>query len=309
MAKIITSLRRGAFFAFSLMACLFAEIEVQAAAPEVKSFAIPASHRTLTMPIIRFTATDDVAVTGYMITESAIPPSAGTAGWTATPPIQCTFTAEGRKALYAWVKNANGNVSAPLYASTVIGSGEEMSKTSIAAGLFHAVAIKSDGTVAAWGDNYEGQTTIPRGLTNVVAIAAGVNHTVALKSDGTVTAWGENQFGQTTIPVGLTNVVAIAAGVFHTVALKSDGTVVAWGRNHCDQTTIPKGLTNVVAIAAGSAYTVALKSDGTVTTWGRQLSIPGETRWSDHRGGDSRRWVSHSGAQVGRAHMGSGSGY
>ncbi len=261
MAKIITSLRLGAVFAFSLMACLFAGTEVPAATPEVKSFTIPASHRTLTVPIIRLTATDDVAITGYMITESATPPRAGAAGWTVTPPIQYIFSSEGSKALYVWVKDAGGIVSASLSASTVVGTGEEMSKTSIAAGLFHAVALKSDGMVVAWGDNGDGQTTIPKGLTNVVAIAAGVTHTVALKSDGTVTAWG---------------------------------------RNHNDQTTIPKGLTNVVAIAAGSAYTVALKSDGTVTTWGRQLSIPGETRWSDQRGGNSRRRVSHSGAQIGR---------
>jgi hypothetical protein len=289
MTRIATLLRLGAFIALSLFACLFTRTEAQAAAPEVKSFTIPASHRSLTIPIIRFTATDDVAITGYMITERATPPSAGAAGWTGAPPMQYTFRSEGSKALYAWVKDAGGIVSASLSANTVVGSGEEMTKTLIAAGLFHAVALKSDGTVAAWGDNYDGQTTIPKGLTNVVAIAAGVSHTVALKSDGTVMAWGDNRFGQTTVPVGLTNVVAIAAGVFHTVALKSDGTVVAWGRNHSDQTTVPKGLTNVVAIAAGSAYTAALKSDGTVTTWGRQLSIPGDIRLSDQRDGDSLR--------------------
>ncbi|HMX29772.1 MAG TPA: RCC1 domain-containing protein, partial [Blastocatellia bacterium] len=60
----------------------------------------------------------------------------------------------------------------------------------------------------------------------VPAIAAGDFHSLALKSDGTVVAWGNNVSGQTTIPGGLSNVTAIAAGDFHSLALKSDGTVV-----------------------------------------------------------------------------------
>ena len=76
------------------------------------------------------------------------------------------------------------------------------------------------GTVVAWGGNSEGQTTVPAGLSGVVAIAAGGLHTVALKQDGTVVAWGDNGNGQTTVPAGLSGVVAIAAGGSHTVALK-----------------------------------------------------------------------------------------
>ena len=92
-----------------------------------------------------------------------------------------------------------------------------------------------------------------------------------LTRGGTVVAWGGNSEGQTTVPAGLSGVVAIAAGNFYTVALKQDGTVVAWGSNKDDarkietgQTTVPAGLSGVVAIAAGGAYTVALKQDGTV---------------------------------------------
>ncbi|UQN09407.1 hypothetical protein [Deinococcus sp. QL22] len=147
-------------------------------------------------------------------------------------------------------------------------------------GETHTLALKSDGTVAAWGGNASGQTTVPAGLSSVVGVAAGAQHSVALKSDGTVAAWGSNSNGQTAVPAGLNGVIALAAGhiSYHTVALKLDGTVVAWGSNGSGQTTVPAGLSGVVAVSAGWLHTVALKSDGTVAAWGnnndRQLNVP-----------------------------------
>ena len=131
------------------------------------------------------------------------------------------------------------------------------------------------GTVVAWGENDEGQTTVPTGLSKVVAIAAGRFHTVALKNDGTVVAWGRSS--QTNVPAGLSGVVAIAAGRYHTIALKNDGTVVTWGSNEgqgftwASQTNVPMGLNEVVAIAAGRYHSLALKSNGTVVAWGGDL--------------------------------------
>ncbi|SMB96533.1 Alpha-tubulin suppressor [Thermanaeromonas toyohensis ToBE] len=172
----------------------------------------------------------------------------------------------------------------------------------ISAGTYHSLALKSDGTVWAWGQNSYGQlgdgTTTNRytpvqvqGLSDVVAVAAGGGHSLALKSDGTVWAWGANNYGQlgdgttanryTPVQVqGLSGVVAIAAALgSHSLALKSDGTVWAWGYNYYGQlgdgTTTNRytpvqvqGLSNVVAIAAGGSYSLALKSDGTVCAWG-----------------------------------------
>ena len=67
----------------------------------------------------------------------------------------------------------------------------------------------------------------------VVAIAAGGDHTVALKSNGSVVAWGVNNSGQRTVPVAAkSGVTAIAAGGSHTVALKTNGAVVAWGADN-----------------------------------------------------------------------------
>ncbi len=137
----------------------------------------------------------------------------------------------------------------------------------VAAGDQYTVALKDNGTVAAWGYNEDGQINVPAGLSGVSAIAAS-SHTVALKSNGTVVAWGHNVWGQSIIPAGLSGVSAIAAGGTHTVALLSNGTVVAWGQNNQGQTTIPAGLSGVSAVAAGLGHTMALKSNGTVVAWG-----------------------------------------
>ncbi|MGE5644760.1 MAG: DUF4082 domain-containing protein, partial [Acidobacteriota bacterium] len=98
------------------------------AAPTVTAFTIPSTSSSLTTPITTFTATDNVAVTGYMVTESATPPSAGAAGWTTSAPASYTFTTAGTKTLFAWARDAAGNVSSPLSGTvtvTVQGTGPE----------------------------------------------------------------------------------------------------------------------------------------------------------------------------------------
>ena len=180
----------------------------------------------------------------------------------------------------------------------------EYKRVGIAAGIYHTILAKADGTLWTWGGNYEGQigdgTTNPRptpvqisAISGVIAVSAGYYHSVALKSDGTVWAWGRNMFGQlgdgtsTQRPapvqvLGISGVTALACGENSSYALKGDGTVWAWGYNgegqlgdgtKTDRSTPVQvqGLSGVAAIAAGEVHGVALTRTGTVWTWGSNL--------------------------------------
>jgi len=136
------------------------------------------------------------------------------------------------------------------------------------AGFNFGVALKSNGTVLAWGNDFYGQTEVPAGLTDVVAISTGTDHSLALKGDGTVVGWGANWYGETIPPSDLTDAVAVEAGFVYSLALKSDRTVVGWGLNNTGVLEIPPDLTDVIAIAAGEYHALALKSDGTIVGWG-----------------------------------------
>ncbi|MDY0150656.1 MAG: FlgD immunoglobulin-like domain containing protein [Candidatus Cloacimonas sp.] len=136
----------------------------------------------------------------------------------------------------------------------------------IAGGGWHSVALKSDGSLVAWGWNDYGQCNVPTG-NDYVAIAAGGYHSVALRSNGTLVVWGANDYGQCNVPQG-NDFVAIAAGgdddgylpeqgLSFSLALKSDGSVVAWGNNAWGQCNVPQR-NDYVAISAGSNFSVAL---------------------------------------------------
>jgi alpha-tubulin suppressor-like RCC1 family protein len=65
--------------------------------------------------------------------------------------------------------------------------------------------------MVAWGSNSNGQISGVVGLSGVTAIAAGDWHSLALKSDGTVVSWGDTGNGNT-VPASLSGVSAIAGG-------------------------------------------------------------------------------------------------
>ncbi len=161
---------------------------------------------------------------------------------------------------------------------------------SIAAGDNHTVALRSDGTVVAVGDNYYGPCDVDgwsgirvpdsAGAPAGTVIAAGVRHTVAIRADGTVVAVGSNYERQCNVG-GWSNIVSVAVGYYHTVGLRSDGTVVAAGWNDDGQCDVD-GWSDIVAVAAGGGHTVGLRADGTVVAIGRNVdgrcNVDG---WSD----------------------------
>ncbi|MBU1102666.1 fibronectin type III domain-containing protein [Patescibacteria group bacterium] len=89
-------------------------------APTVSAFTIPSTATSLTVSISSFAATDNVGVSGYMITETATAPSASATGWSASAPTSYTFASAGSKTLYAWTKDAAGNVSTSRSASVTV---------------------------------------------------------------------------------------------------------------------------------------------------------------------------------------------
>jgi hypothetical protein len=89
-------------------------------APVVTAFSIPPTSSSLAVSISTFTTSDNVAVTGYLLTENSTKPFATASGWTSTKPASYPFASAGAKMLYAWAKDAAGNVSASRSAGVTI---------------------------------------------------------------------------------------------------------------------------------------------------------------------------------------------
>ncbi len=150
----------------------------------------------------------------------------------------------------------------------VVGADTSAGVTTIAAGTWHSLGLREDGSVAAWGENHVGQCNVPAPNSSFVAITAGYWHSLALKEDGSITAWGANYFGQCNVPAPNSGFVAIAAGEYHNLGLKDDGSIAAWGRNFEGQCDVPAPNSGLVAIAAGGDHSLGLKDDGSVVAWG-----------------------------------------
>jgi alpha-tubulin suppressor-like RCC1 family protein len=172
----------------------------------------------------------------------------------------------------------------------------------VSAGYNHTLAIKSDGSLWAWGFNITGQlgdgTYVekhsPVRIGTAIGwkqISAGYNYSIAIRTDGTLWAWGFNDKGQlgtgslvtkySPVKIGTeTDWKMVVARNNFTLAIKKDSTLWAWGANDNGQlgdgTTIDKQVPVQIGtdkdwktISAGWDHALALKYNGTLWAWGR----------------------------------------
>jgi hypothetical protein len=168
--------------------------------------------------------------------------------------------------LVAWGDDSAGMVSgAPSGSFVAVAAGSH--------GVSHAVGIRTNGTLASWGDPVMVNGT-PSGT--FTAVATSGRHALAIRSDGTLASWGQSGLEGLT-PAG--TFTAVATSGWHAVAIRSDGTLAAWG-NELDwcggpgsQVSGPNsdgGTFIAVACvgAAGGGNTRAIRADGTIAAWG-----------------------------------------
>ncbi len=199
---------------------------------------------------------------------------------------------------------------------------------SIAAGVDHALALKTDGSLWAWGANASGQLGVDSPESQPSPVRVGSDRdwakifargqaSFAIKVDGGLWVWGRNHYGKlgdgtdgdrhSPTRIGTdTEWVSVAPGAYHTMALKSDGSAWGWGANHLGQmgdgTTAarfaPQQIGNDqdwIALRTGYGFVMGLKADGTLWGWGDngrgQLGsdVPVQVRLPTRIGPD-RRW-------------------
>jgi alpha-tubulin suppressor-like RCC1 family protein len=207
--------------------------------------------------------------------------------------------------LWAWGLNSSGQLGdgtnvdkwqAPAQSST------QTNWKQIATGRQHTLAIKSDGTLWAWGNPAFGQlglgvvvnsTRTPTQVgtdTDWVQIAASNNHSLAIKSNGSLWGWGSNEVGvlgdgttvNKNVPVQIgnnTDWAAIKTSSTFSIGLKTNGLLFAWGDDSSGQlgnggsntsSLVPTQVVgnSYVAISSTVSSAAALKNDGTLWTWG-----------------------------------------
>lgn len=240
----------------------------------------------------------------------------GTTWLCVTNGVRDGFAIKSDRTLWAWGNDVAGSLAqgaAPAPAqggiyprsSPVQIPGNTWCKVSAGSQVEFVAAVKTDGTLWAWGSGTNG--TLAQGTythrsspvqitgTGWCDVSAGGSHGLALKTDGTLWGWGTgtsgqigdstliNRLGPGTVQIPGTSWTAIYSSTYSSLARKTDGTLWGWGRNtspsvgggflgdntviaRCSPVQIPGTTWNEVAMGCESS--AARKTDGTVWTWG-----------------------------------------
>jgi hypothetical protein len=251
------------------------------------SYSITANFEAI--PAAQYSLTISSTTEGWLLCGNITTPGEGTFSYSSGTVVNLVAQADEVCQFVDWTGDVGTIADVNAATTTITINGDYSIRATfrpyvsrmLAAGGFHTVGFKSDGTAVAVGENKYGQCNVS-GWTDITQVAAGCDHTVGLKSDGTVVAVGENKYGQCNFS-GWTDITQVAAGCDHTVGLKSDGTVVAVGDNTYGQCAVDsRSWTDITQVAAGGFHTVGLKSDGTVVAVGHnkqgQCNVGG---WTD----------------------------
>jgi len=113
--------------------------------------------------------------------------------------------------------NTPAPTSTPANGPTPAPTGSAVHFLQVSAGNEHACGVKTDGSVACWGDNSYGQASPPSGAStptntptptltgagvHFVQVSADQFYTCGVKTDGGVACWGNNDYGQASPPSG-----------------------------------------------------------------------------------------------------------
>ena len=205
--------------------------------------------------------------------------------------------------LYAFGNNINGQLGDNTTIARnkpVLVAGANLTWKQVAAGEFHTLALRADGTLWAWGFNQNGQlgdgTQTTRlmptkiGAGKWLYVAAGKAHSIGIDDKGALWTWGRNadgQLGDTTridrlAPVRAGALIDVytsaAAGDTHSLARRNDGALMVWGGNAKGQlgtgsttgNTAPARVGTAVwaSVSAGGGHSAAIRSDATLWAWG-----------------------------------------